>query len=56
MDECAQEKMLACIFTSKNGIAGPTAPVEAFDPDVWDKVMQVNLNGTFNVPVWPFPT
>ena len=31
------------------GISGPTTPVDKMDPDDWDKVVQVNLNGTFNV-------
>jgi NAD(P)-dependent dehydrogenase (short-subunit alcohol dehydrogenase family) len=31
------------------GISGPTAPVEEVDPDKWEAVMNVNLNGTFNV-------
>ena len=31
------------------GISGPTAPVEEVDPDAWERVMPVDLNGTFNV-------
>src|ERR1041385_8117167 len=31
------------------GIAGPTTPVEEFNPDDWDNVVKINLNGTFNV-------
>src|SRR4051794_3771029 len=31
------------------GISGPTAPIEEMDPDAWEKVLQVNLTGTFNV-------
>ena len=31
------------------GIAGPTGPVETMDPDEWEKVMQIDLTGTFNV-------
>ena len=31
------------------GISGPTAPVKEMNPDDWEKVVQVNLNGTFNV-------
>jgi NAD(P)-dependent dehydrogenase (short-subunit alcohol dehydrogenase family) len=37
------------VLINNAGISGPTAPVEAFDPDAWDKVMQINLGGTFNV-------
>ncbi|MBC9070911.1 SDR family oxidoreductase [Thauera sp. CAU 1555] len=37
------------VLVNNAGIAGPTAPVEAFDPDEWDRVMQINLGGTFNV-------
>ena len=37
------------VLVNNAGIAGPTAPVEAMDPDEWEKVVAVNLNGTFNV-------
>jgi len=37
------------VLVNNAGIAGPTVPVEAMDPDEWDKVVAVNLNGTFNV-------
>jgi NAD(P)-dependent dehydrogenase (short-subunit alcohol dehydrogenase family) len=37
------------VLVNNAGIAGPTAPVEEFDPDAWDRVVQVNLTGTFNV-------
>lgn len=37
------------VLVNNAGISGPTAPVESFDPDAWDAVMQVNINGTFNV-------
>ena len=37
------------VLVNNAGIAGPTAPVEEFSPDEWDKVVQVNLNGTFHV-------
>ena len=37
------------VLVNNAGIAGPTAPVEQFNPDDWEKVVQVNLNGTFNV-------
>jgi NAD(P)-dependent dehydrogenase (short-subunit alcohol dehydrogenase family) len=37
------------VLINNAGIAGPTAPVESMDPDAWAAVMNVNLNGTFNV-------
>lgn len=37
------------VLVNNAGIAGPTAPVETLDPDEWEKVMQVDLTGTFNV-------
>ena len=37
------------VLVNNAGIAGPTAPVEEFNPDDWEKVVQINLNGTFNV-------
>ena len=37
------------VLINNAGIAGPTAPVDEINPDDWEKVMQVDLNGTFNV-------
>ncbi len=37
------------VLVNNAGIAGPTASVEKLDPDAWEKVMQVDLTGTFNV-------
>jgi NAD(P)-dependent dehydrogenase (short-subunit alcohol dehydrogenase family) len=37
------------VLVNNAGIAGPTAPVDAFDPDEWESVLQVNLTGAFNV-------
>ena len=37
------------VLVNNAGIAGPTAPVDAFDPDAWDRVVAVNLTGTFAV-------
>jgi NAD(P)-dependent dehydrogenase (short-subunit alcohol dehydrogenase family) len=37
------------VLVNNAGIAGPTEPVEKMDPDEWEKVVAVNLNGTFNV-------
>jgi NAD(P)-dependent dehydrogenase (short-subunit alcohol dehydrogenase family) len=36
------------ILVNSAGIAGPNAMVEAFPPDDWARVMQVNLNGVFH--------
>lgn len=37
------------VLVNNAGIAGPTAPVDRLAPDDWEKVVQVNLNGTFYV-------
>jgi NAD(P)-dependent dehydrogenase (short-subunit alcohol dehydrogenase family) len=37
------------VLVNNAGIAGPTAPVEEAPLDDWDKVVQVNLTGTFDV-------
>jgi len=37
------------VLVNNAGISGPTAPVEKTDPDSWEAVMNVNLNGTFNI-------
>lgn len=37
------------VLINNAGIAGPTASVEQMDPDAWEKVLQVDLTGTFNV-------
>ena len=37
------------VLVNNAGISGPTAPVEAMDPEDWDAVLAVNLTGTFNV-------
>lgn len=37
------------VLVSNAGIAGPTAPVEDYDPDAWAAVVNVNLNGSFEV-------
>lgn len=31
------------------GFTGPTMALDAFDPEVWHRVVQVNLGGSFNV-------
>ena len=37
------------VLVNNAGVAGPTEPTETMDPDEWEKVVAVNLNGTFNV-------
>jgi NAD(P)-dependent dehydrogenase (short-subunit alcohol dehydrogenase family) len=37
------------VLVNNAGISGPTAPVAEMDPDAWEKVLQVDLTGTFNV-------
>ena len=37
------------VLVNNAGISGPTVSVEEMNPDDWEKVVQVNLNGTFNV-------
>lgn len=37
------------VLVNNAGIAGPTAPVEAADPDQWEAVMRVDVIGTFHV-------
>ena len=36
------------VLVNNVGIAGPTAPVESYDPAEWDKVVTVNLTGIFD--------
>lgn len=37
------------VLINNAGIAGPTVPADQLDPGDWEKVIQVNLNGTFHV-------
>src|SRR3954469_9860878 len=37
------------VLVNNAGMSGPTAPVDEVDPDAWEKVVQVNLIGTFHV-------
>ena len=37
------------VLVNNAGIAGPTAPVEDYDPEGWAAVVNVNLHGTFTV-------
>ena len=43
------------VLVNNAGIPGPTSPVENFDPDAWEQVMQINLTGTFNVTRMAIP-
>lgn len=49
VSECVRVLGGIDVLVNNAGIAGPTAPVEEMDPDEWEKVMQVDLTGTFNV-------
>lgn len=37
------------VLINNAGISGPTAPTETLDPDEWERVLRVNLTGTFEV-------
>jgi NAD(P)-dependent dehydrogenase (short-subunit alcohol dehydrogenase family) len=37
------------VLINNAGVAGPTVPVEQWDPGEWDKVININLTGTFDV-------
>ena len=37
------------VLVNNAGVSGPTATVETMDPDEWERVLAVNLTGTFNV-------
>ena len=37
------------VLVNNAGIAGATAPLEQVEPEEWDRVMRVNLGGTFDV-------
>jgi NAD(P)-dependent dehydrogenase (short-subunit alcohol dehydrogenase family) len=37
------------VLINNAGISGPTAPTETLDPDEWERVLRVNLTGTFDV-------
>jgi len=49
MNECIRALGGLDVLVNNAGIAGPTAPVEEIDPDEWEKVLAVDLSGTFNV-------
>lgn len=37
------------ILVHSAGFAGPTVVLDEYDPEVWERIVQVNLIGTFNV-------
>jgi 2-dehydro-3-deoxy-L-rhamnonate dehydrogenase (NAD+) len=37
------------ILINSAGITGPNAPLDAYDPEAWKQVIDINLNGTFYV-------
>jgi len=37
------------VLVNNVGVAGPTAPVEAVDPDEWDRTLRINLTAPFDV-------
>ncbi len=37
------------VLVNNAGIGGPTKPVEAMPPEDWDRVIQINLTGAFDV-------
>ena len=43
------------VLVNNAGVAGPTAPVKDMDPDQWEKVLKVDLTGTFNVTRFAIP-
>lgn len=49
MTECVAALGGLDVLVNNAGIAGPTAPIEAYDPAAWDQVVAVNLTGTFDV-------
>ena len=43
------------VLVNNAGIAGPTAAVQDVEPDDWDRVLDVNLTGTFLVTKYAIP-
>ena len=47
--ETVEKAGVPVILVNSAGIAGPNATVEDYDPAEWQKVLDINLTGTFNV-------
>jgi NAD(P)-dependent dehydrogenase (short-subunit alcohol dehydrogenase family) len=43
------------VLVNNAGTSGATAPVQDIDPNQWEQVLQVNLNGTFLVTKYAIP-
>lgn len=43
------------VLVNNAGTSGPTAPVSEYDVAAWNAVINVNLNGTFNVTQLAIP-
>ena len=52
---CAETLGGIDVLVNNAGISGPTSSVEEMDLDQWEKVMQVDLNGTFYVTRMAIP-
>ncbi|WP_459618832.1 SDR family NAD(P)-dependent oxidoreductase [Bordetella sp. 2513F-2] len=37
------------MLVNSAGYAGPTLPLDQYEPEAWDRIVQVNLTGVFNV-------
>ena len=51
VEECVQEitkQKNIDILINNAGITGPTDPLWEYDIDMWNKIIQINLTGTFN--------
>ena len=49
---CAQTQARAGrieLLVNSAGYAGPTGPLDDYEPETWDRIVQVNLTGVFNV-------
>ena len=43
------------VLVNNAGTSGPTAPVRDLDPEQWEQVLRVNLNGTFFATKYAIP-
>ena len=53
VEACAAETLKAFrridVLVHSAGIAGPNLPLDAYPPEEWRRVIEINLTGTFNV-------